>query len=418
MSFRRTLFLGIALAVVAMAALEVLTDVAAERFSERHDAALEARVVRAAEEVEARLPAFLAATSGKVTPLRSEPEARVTVRRDPEAAADVGEARTEVDAASGWIRRYSVPEDGITLRVAVPLGPLERVAAQPLLVDLLDVPLYLVVALLAAWLLTRVLLRPLQRLTAAAEAVSQHHLPARVRVPPGDDELARLARRFNRMTEAIRTQLERERAFTRYASHELRTPLSAFRVQVERAQMGLTDPEAVVPALERNVRRMEAVLDGLLALARAGERDDETRALRGVVQDALATLPAEAGSRVRVDEAGCEGVRVRDGVLLERAMHNLVDNALRYGTGPVTVRLRTEAGAVVLQVIDLGPGVPESELVHLTKPFYRGSAAHEGVGLGLALVKMIAEGLGGSFDLANHGRGLTATLLLPIVAEG
>lgn len=417
MSFRRTLFLGIAVAIVAMAALEVLSDVAAERFAERHDAALKARMAHAATEVEARLPAFLAARDGETPPLRSEPEARVTVHRDPEARAEGGEARIEVDAASGWIRRYSVPEDGVALRVAVPLGQLERLAAQPLFMDLLDVPLYVVVALLAAWLLTRVVLRPLQRLTAAAEAVSQRHFPARVSVPAGNDELARLARRFNRMTEAIRAQLERERAFTRYASHELRTPLSAFRVQVERAQMGVTDPEAVLPALERNVWRMEAVLDGLLALARAGERDDEPRALRLVVQDALATLPPEAAPRVRVDDAGCGSVWVRDGVLLERALHNLADNALRYGTGPVTVRMRSDGRTLMLQVIDLGPGVPESELVHLTRPFYRGRATGEGVGLGLALVKMIAEGLDGRFDLANHGRGLIATLRLPIVAD-
>lgn len=416
MSFRRTLFLGITLAIVAMAALEVLTDVTAERWVERREAALVARVARASAEVTGQLDTFVRARNGEMPPLQSEPAARVTVRREPEATADGVDARIELDAASGWIRRYSVPEDGVTLRVAVPIGPMDRLAAQPLVVDLLDVPLYVVVALFTAWLLTRVLLRPLRRLTAAAEAVSQRNFPGRMRVPPGDDELAQLARRFNRMTEAIRAQLERERAFTRYASHELRTPLSAFRVQVERAQLGLTEPEAVLAALERNVRRMEAVLDGLLALARSGERDDEPRALRRVVQDVLATQPPEVASRVRVNDEGCERVHVRDGALLERALHNLVDNGLRYGTGPVTVRLRTDARTLVLQVIDLGSGVPESELVHLTEPFYRGRAAQEGVGLGLALVKMIAEGLDGHFDLANHGRGLVATLRLPIVA--
>jgi signal transduction histidine kinase len=286
--------------------------------------------------------------------------------------------------------------------------------AHPLLLDLLDVPLFVALALATATVLSRRLERPLRALTRATEQLAAERFPEPLPIPEGDDDLSRLARSFNRMSATLRSLLERERALSRFATHELRTPLSALKLQVERAQRAGQPSAATLEAMARNVRRMEEVIDALLSLARTGERDQTPVGLADLVDEVLAALPPAVRGRVDLMSIPAD-VEVTDGALVQRALHNLVDNALAYGAVPVHVHLNRDGRALTLRVRDRGPGVPEEALAHLARPYYRAAERGGGMGLGLALVAFIAQSLEGEFAMRNLDPGFEATLRLPIV---
>jgi len=285
-----------------------------------------------------------------------------------------------------------------------------------LLLDLIDIPVALAITFAIAWALSSWLGRPLRRLTGATRQLASRRVPEPVSVPAGNDELAELARSFNAMAGAVRDHVEREQAFTRYASHELRTPLSAMRLQIERAETGMVPATDVLPALRRQVQRMEEILMALLTIARS-EADEVQRPVADVVRDAVSQLPADARQRLSVRNAAPGDVEVRYARLAQQALANLVDNALRHGSGTTTLRVDSDDTSLTLLVQDAGPGVPDEDLVRLTEPFYRRGAGPGGSGLGLTLVSLIARSLRGSFTLHNTDPGMQAVLRLPIVVS-
>ena len=203
----------------------------------------------------------------------------------------------------------------------------------PFVLDLLDLPVTLGLAILVAGWLSRRLTRPLRTLTRATEQLANEQFPEPLPVPEGDDDLARLARSFNRMSAALRALVDRERTLTRYATHELRTPLSALKLQVERAQRHATEPNPTLDAMARNVRRMEEVIGALLQLTRSGERDRTPAALVDVIEETFAALSPTVRSRVDLMSLPPD-VRITDGALVQRALHNLIGNALAHGAVP------------------------------------------------------------------------------------
>jgi signal transduction histidine kinase len=294
---------------------------------------------------------------------------------------------------------------------AAPGGAVGRLPS-PLLLDVLDLPVSFALAFaLAGWLSKR-LTSPLRTLTRATEQLAAAQFPEPLPVPEGDDDLARLARSFNRMSAALRALLERERTLTRYATHELRTPLSALKLQVERAQRHAAAPSSTLDAMARNVVRMEEVIGALLELARTGERDRTPNALLDVVEEVFAALPPAVRGRVDLMSIP-PGVRITDAALVQRALHNLIDNALAHGAVPVQVHVGRDRDTLTLRVRDRGPGVPEGALADLTRPYVR--SASGGTGLGLALVAFITQTLGGDLALRNLHPGFEANLRLPIV---
>lgn len=282
----------------------------------------------------------------------------------------------------------------------------------PLFLDLLDLPLSIGLAFVLAGWLSRRLTRPLRALTHATEQLAGERFPEPLPVPEGDDDLARLARSFNRMSAALRALLERERTLTRYATHELRTPLAALKLQVERAQRQSAAPAATLDAMARNVLRMEEVIGALLQLARTGERDRTPHALADVVEEVFAALPPAVRGRVDLMSLPVD-VRITDAALVQRALHNLIDNALAHGAVPVQVHVGRDGGVLALRVRDRGPGVPEGALADLTRPYVRATGG--GTGLGLALVAFVTQTLGGELALRNLNPGFEATLRLPVV---
>ena len=417
MSLRRTVFGGIALAIVAILVLEAAFDVAVDAVVGNQRAALE-------ERIDAALGIFVARSIGADD--SSEGYARAFDVRGRESLARSAPATTTAptgawppaDRPDRWSTATRVTPDGAPLEVAVSIGWTERLLTNKLLLDLLDLPLFLLVGLGVAAAVSRRVQRPIAALNAAVEEISARRHPRPLPVPSGDDELARLGRSFNAMNEAVQRYLERERTFTRYASHELRTPLAALKVQVERARVGNADVATILPALERNVTRMELILGALQTLARAEDRDTEPSSLRLVIGDLLDALPRDARRRVEVDTPPPNRT-ISDAQLVRQALLNLLQNALAYATGAITISLHIQGSSLTISVRDVGPGVDTADLTRLTEPFYRPKGAGgRGLGLGLSLVDVISRALEGELELRNTGTGFEATLRLPVVLHG
>jgi len=243
---------------------------------------------------------------------------------------------------------------------------------------------------LGAWPLVRRLTRRLERLRARVEELGRGDLGVRAPVE-GQDEVADLARSFNRAAERIQGLVEAQRRQLAFASHELRSPLARLRMALEM----MSGAAAVRKGAERDVAELDALIGELLEASRleavgAGERTE--------VVDLLG-LVAEEAARGEATVAG-EPVELRgDARLLRRLVRNLLDNARRHAAGTeLTARVeRLPVGARLL-VADRGPGVPEGERERIFEPFYRPPGAPEtgsGYGLGLALVRQIARAHGG-----------------------
>lgn len=415
MSFRGMVFWGIALAVLSIVAVEALFDIAIDAIV-HHQERADIRVLEEALDQAEMVTASQARVAGGSWEARLAGGREAMIELRPAMAIMPSVTARLAESNDRWMIAERSRPDGSILKVAVARTLREQWQGNKLLLDLLDLPLFVVIAFVAAAFLTRGITRPVRQLTTATEDLAQQRFPSSVATVTGNDELARLARSFNRMSVAVQRYLERERTFTRYASHELRTPLAALKVQVERAQHGSASTVDILPALERNVRRMEEVIEALHSIARAGERDTQLTSLPTLIQDVLAGLPLAARARIAVDTAPPE-VLVTDASLVRQGLHNLLDNALRHGSGPVALSVLAQHPALTLQIRDMGPGVDPEALDRLTEPFYRSNGSRQGLGLGLALVDMIAHALEGELDLRNTGKGFEATLRLPIVSE-
>lgn len=237
-------------------------------------------------------------------------------------------------------------------------------------------------------------------------------------------ELRPLVGRLDDLLGRIRESLDSERRFTSHAAHELRTPVAALRAQAEVAATA-RDPAVRAAALAHSIEacdRMTRLVSQLLLLARADEtgtvRDPQACRLDEIARTVLAEIVPEA-TRANVTvslEAADEVLVSGDAALLEALLRNLVDNSVRHGGGAVRVTLRPEAGTVVLEVADDGPGVPPEALPQLGRRFYRvPGAVGTGSGLGLSIVARIAQLHGATMTCANRpgGHGFRVRVAFP-----
>ena len=285
------------------------------------------------------------------------------------------------------------------------------------------------------YVLVRQSLRPLTEVEETAAAIAAGDLSRRV--PEGDPrtEVGRLATALNAMLHqvegAFRVRAASERRMRRFltdASHELRTPLTSIRGFAELYRQGAAGPEDV-PRLMRRIEdegaRMGLLVDDLLLLARLDEerplaRDpvDLVRVAADAVHDARALDP---GRDVSLDAGEGSYEVAGDEPRLRQVLGNLLSNALKHtpaGT-PVEVRLRSEAGHAVLDVVDHGPGLAPEEQERVFERFYRAdesrSRAEGGAGLGLAIVAALAQAHGGAVAAGTTpGGGATFTVRLPL----
>jgi signal transduction histidine kinase len=276
-------------------------------------------------------------------------------------------------------------------------------------------------AAVAGWIVAGRILRPVHRLTAAARAASEQDLSQRIALQGPRDELRELADTFDAMLERLDRAFSSQRQFIANASHELRTPLTVMRtaMDVVLAKPDPTGGELVSMAAEirQAVEHSERLIEALLVLA----RNDQARALTepldlaAVAEDALEGRTAGGITRTAaLHEAPVAG----DGLLLERLVNNLLDNAERYNVagGSVTISTTAEDATSVLRVANTGPVVPADMVERLFLPFTRldDRTRHDGFGLGLTLVSSIASVHGGTVHAtADPAGGLDITVRLP-----
>ena len=286
--------------------------------------------------------------------------------------------------------------------------------------------LTLIAAALAGYGLALAVLRPMDEMRRAAARISDADPQARLPLPVAEDEVHRLGRTLNDMLARLERARERERAFVSDASHELRAPLSVLKTEVEVALRTDNPPEALRAALRvagEEADRLIQLAEDLLVIASsdAGRIELDQRPIRArtVLED------IDRRFRVRAREAQRQfALEAPDGVSIladtprvEQALSNLVENALRHGTGAITLSARPADGFVELHVLDEGPGVPVEFLPHAFERFSRAHPGRTGTGtgLGLAIVDVIAAAHGGDAGIANRidRRGTDAWLRLP-----
>lgn len=288
-------------------------------------------------------------------------------------------------------------------------------------------PLTLALASLVGYMLAAAALHPVERMRRRAATISSGDVGARLPLPDSVDEVHRLGSTLNEMLARLEQGLEHERAFVADASHELRSPLTVLKAELEVALLENGGEERLREAVRSAVEetdRVIALAEDLLVLARAEqgtlplELDHLPAAdLLDELRHRYATRTARAGRLLLA--------RVEDGVVLRgdrshllRALSNLVDNALRYGQGPIEVQARAvDDRRVELHVTDEGAGFPPELLAHAFERFTRADPARTrdgGVGLGLAIVEAIAHAHHGRLQAANRqGGGADVWLTLP-----
>jgi signal transduction histidine kinase len=265
--------------------------------------------------------------------------------------------------------------------------------------------LVLLLGLGAGALIARQIARPLRRLDNAAARLGAGDLHARVPVE-GSAEQQRLARTFNETGARLERLVESQREFVADASHQLRTPLAGLQLRLEEAR-ATGDPEEIDGAL-KEVDRLSAMVSELLLLSQAGEVDAPAQEL----DLGAAARAAAARFEGRVTSlAGAPVPPVRCAPAdLERTLDALIENALHYGDGAVTLVARPGA----IDVLDGGPGVDPGELVAVFERFHRGRAGRAGppgTGLGLPIARELMRRWGGDVTLANReGGGAVATI--------
>ncbi|OLF16512.1 sensor histidine kinase [Actinophytocola xanthii] len=271
---------------------------------------------------------------------------------------------------------------------------------------------------LLAWFAARSVLRPVRELREAARRLGEGDLRTRVRVR-GADELAGVAHTFNATAAALEKQVSDARRFVADVSHELRTPLAAMTavtdVLDEEAPHLNGDARTAAGLVSQETRNLTRLVDDLMEVSRF---DSGAAALEleeiDVADAVLATLRARRWSDV-VTELLPVRARV-DPRRLDVIVANLVGNAQRHGSPPVTVVLRGEPGWLVIQVTDHGPGLDPAVLPHVFDRFYKADTARprsEGSGLGLAIAWENARLHRGTLEAGNGREGAVFTLRLP-----
>lgn len=288
-----------------------------------------------------------------------------------------------------------------------PSGPLAGGVGLAMLLALL-----FVAVAAGAYPVVRGLTRRLEALGRGVEAFGEGALHQRVAID-GNDEVATLAASFNRTAARIEALVRSHQSLLANASHELRSPLARLKMAVSMLdEAPAAQRERLAGEIHTNIAELDALVEEVLLASRLDAALDVERQ----PVDLLA-LAAEEGSRGAATVAGEPLTVAGDERLLRRALRNLIENARRYGGGAVGVELlRTAGGGVELRVCDRGPGVPADQRERIFEPFYRLPGHAEmsgGVGLGLSLVRQIAQRHGGDVRCeAREGGGSCFVLSL------
>ncbi|BCH35452.1 sensor histidine kinase [Mesorhizobium sp. L-8-10] len=254
---------------------------------------------------------------------------------------------------------------------------------------------------LAAYPVVRHLTRRLERLRRGVDAWGGGALATRV-ADDGHDEVAAVARSFNKAADHIERLLAAHRSLLANASHELRSPLARLRMAIDLFEQ--SGSAASRDEILRNLGELDTLVEEILLASRL----DHVEKLDLVEPVDLLAVAAEEGARAAVEVTGAPAMVSGDPRLIARLVRNLVQNAQRHGAPPVSIDVAQEGNVARLAVRDHGQGVPEAERDRVFEPFYRPSGRSEtagGWGLGLSLVRQIARHHGASLRYETPADG-------------
>jgi heavy metal sensor kinase len=289
-------------------------------------------------------------------------------------------------------------------------------------------PVALALVTLLGYALASAALRPVEAMRREAEAISASEPGRRLTLPDSRDEVRRLGETLNEMLGRLQRALEREREFVADASHELRTPLALLTTELElalRSPRSTAELEDALRSAAAEADRLARLAEDLLLLARSDSgrlpTHPERLSARGLLERVARRLSALATARDRsVDvDAPDDIALVGDPLLLEQALGNLVENALRHGRGRVRLSAVGRGGTVELHVADEGAGFPSDFLPRAFDRFSRAADGRtgNGAGLGLTIAAAIAAAHGGSIEAENRdGGGADVWVTVPVAA--
>lgn len=317
--------------------------------------------------------------------------------------------------------------DALALVIVAPTHRLKSRAARLRLLLFVALPLALVAAGIGGWFMARKALAPVAEITTTAATISAMNLHQRVPIGKSQDELARLASTFNAMIDRLETTFRSQQQFITDASHDLRTPLTVIHAELQLLRRQHSDPEtsSIVERGIREVEKLSRLAGDLLLLAKADAHQLITgnqlcRLDEIMVESVRGCRPLTDEKQISIQITINEPTEILcDPAALERALVNLVGNAIKYTpeAGKVCIEMSATETHAMLIISDNGPGIPASELPRLFDRFYRSDRARnsEGSGLGLAIAKSIVEAHGGTITLESTlGVGTRALVVLPL----
>jgi heavy metal sensor kinase len=295
-------------------------------------------------------------------------------------------------------------------------------------------PLFLLLAALGGYWMSRRALAPVDEITRSARNIGAQNLAMRLAVPPTGDELERLATTLNEMLSRLDGTFQRITQFTADASHELRTPVSVMRTSAElalRKPRAETEYREALSLILRESEKVSRLIDQLLTLARADSSSTALPITRINLNETLqkaweeTNVPANAKRLNADDFVPAAPVWVNgDPASLERLFLILLDNAVKYTAdgGRIELRLSTDDGFAVAEVRDTGIGIAPEDVAHIFDRFYRSDRARSretgGTGLGLAIGRWIAQAHGGEIRVQSEpSKGSSFQVRLPLLRE-
>lgn len=292
----------------------------------------------------------------------------------------------------------------INARIITP-RPNPWLALRPLIATLLT---YLIILAAMIWVAARIA-RPLRDLTSAAESLQGRGEAPQVQ-PRGPEDLSRAILAFNAMSARVSAMLDEKDRMLGAIGHDLRTPLASLRIRAE----------SVEPAEERQrmiatIEEMAEMLEDSLTLARSGRAVEEPRPVDlAALADAVVEEFRALGQDVVMADGDRHNARVQPN-LLRRAIRNLIENAVEYGTR-ARVSVRDAGAQIAIEISDDGPGIAPDEIARVLEPFYRVEPSRSretgGAGLGLTLARAAAAAHGGRLELENRSEGGLAARIL------
>ena len=352
---------------------------------------------------------------------RSDPALDVPMPPGPGVRTRAGRRELTTVARPGALVLAGVPLDDVRAEIVRLAGIMSAVGIAALALSLAG----------GRWLIARAL-RPVHRINQTARAMMDGDFAARIPVERVETELEQLGRALNGAFERLHDSLERQRRFTADASHELRTPLATISTETQWALGRERPADAYRGSLEvcaRAARRMQGIVERLLALARAEADGSHQRVLPTRIDELVEAVtreltPLAAARRLDVSVSAPPIVCMGDPERLHDAVTNVVMNAIQYNVegGRVRVEVREAGGQAEIVVADSGVGIAPEHLPHVFEPFFRADPARSrdagGSGLGLAVARAAIRQHGGDIDCRSEpGRGTTCVIRLASVSQ-